>query len=253
MNARDKSYFNEEIQNNLAIWKKKDVLRDVYTEFYQLIKSQINFEEKGEIVELGSGIGKIKTVIPNVITTDIFPNPFIDRQENAYSLSFEDNSVSNLILFDVWHHLKYPQAALNEFQRVLTKSGRLILFEPDVSLMGMLVYGVMHQEPLALKKEIEIGLPLNKDELFKDEYYAAQSNANKVFVKQKYPALINDWSVTNTIRISGLRYILSGGYSKAPIAPKGLFPKLKSIEKLLDKLPKLFSTRLLVVLEKNKI
>ena len=51
-------------------------------------------------MELGSGIGNIKSVIDSAICTDIFDNPWIDQVENAYRLSFLDNEVSNIILFD---------------------------------------------------------------------------------------------------------------------------------------------------------
>jgi hypothetical protein len=47
-------------------------------------------------------------VIPECVTTDIFPNPWLDRVENAYALNFADASVGNLILFDVFHHLEFP-------------------------------------------------------------------------------------------------------------------------------------------------
>ena len=71
----------------------------------------------GSVVELGSGIGNIKEVIPKCLCTDLFPNPWLDYVENAYALSFGSASVSNLILFDVFHHLKYPGTALQEFHR----------------------------------------------------------------------------------------------------------------------------------------
>ena len=66
------------------------------------------------------------------------------------ALTFADESVANLILFDVWHHLEYPGTALAEFQRVLAKGGRLVIFDPAMGLLGRAVYGLCHHEPLAL-------------------------------------------------------------------------------------------------------
>jgi hypothetical protein len=83
-------------------------LRAVYRGFHELIASRLDRKVPGLVVELGSGMGSIKEVIPDCVTTDLFPIPWLDRQENAYRLSFADGSVSNLILFDVWHHLRYP-------------------------------------------------------------------------------------------------------------------------------------------------
>ena len=72
----------------------------------------------------------MKVFVPEWITTDIFPNPWLDRRENAYALNFPDESVSTLIFLDVFHHLKYPGTALNEFRRVLSNSA-LICAYPD--------------------------------------------------------------------------------------------------------------------------
>ncbi len=92
-------------------------------------------------MEIGSGIGNIKHTIPHCLRTDLFPTKDIDQVENVYQLSFSDNSVSDLILFDVFHHLRYPGSALKEFQRVLLPNGRVIIFDPFVhSMLGFIVY-----------------------------------------------------------------------------------------------------------------
>ena len=77
---------NKEIHQNLEYWKRKKILREVYNKFYNLIRLQLNLQIDGEIVELGSGIGNLKTVIPEAIITDLFPNPWLDQIENAYKL-----------------------------------------------------------------------------------------------------------------------------------------------------------------------
>ena len=111
---------NVEIQGNRLAWERKPQLRSVYRGFHELIASRLDRSVAGLTVELGSGMGSIKEVIPECITTDLFPNPWLDRQENAYRLSFADGSVANLILFDVWHHLRYPGTAL---KRVPPRAG----------------------------------------------------------------------------------------------------------------------------------
>ncbi len=133
----DLAQHNIEIQRNLDCWKQKPILREIYQRFYILIAKYLNRSINGEIIELGSGIGNIKMIIPDAICTDIFKNPWIDRVENAYQLSFADGSISNLILFDVFHHLEFPGTALNEFHRVLQPSGRIIIFDPYISLTGI--------------------------------------------------------------------------------------------------------------------
>ena len=56
-----------EIQKNLDSWNKKPTLRRVYKDFHQLIAGHLTKEINGKIVELGSGIGKIKEVIIGTI------------------------------------------------------------------------------------------------------------------------------------------------------------------------------------------
>jgi hypothetical protein len=97
-----------EMRLNRDSWGRKAPLRAIYQGFYRLIKEHLRSHTCAETVELGSGIGAIKEVIPECVTTDIFPNPWLDRVENAYALNFADASVGNLILFDVFHHLEFP-------------------------------------------------------------------------------------------------------------------------------------------------
>ena len=140
---------NIEIQKNLQLWKKKPLLRKVYADFYQTIAHHLRQDLNGLTIEIGSGTGNIKDAIPTCIRTDLFPNPWVDRVENAYILSFMDASVATLILFDVFHHLRYPGTAIQEFHRVLVPGGRVIIFDPFISLAGRLIYGFFHHEPIA--------------------------------------------------------------------------------------------------------
>ena len=242
---------NIEIQKNLESWQKKPLLREIYKGFYDLILSWVRQDLKGETVELGSGIGNFKSVYPTCIATDIFPNPWVDQVESAYKLSFPDNSVSNLIMFDVFHHLAYPGSALEEAKRVLVSGGRVIIFDPYISLLGLLVYGVLHHEPVALFKKINwlVSSNQNPDE----KYYAAQGNATRIFNFQFriYNKFLKDWNILKIKKMSAISYILSGGFSKPSLYPISFLSFIKRIEKFFDSLPLVFATRLLVVLEKK--
>ncbi len=170
---------NIEIHSNKEKWENKPLLRKIYLGFYQDIVRWLNLNDFGAVVELGSGIGNFKMAYPSCITSDIFPNPWIDRVESAYRLSFQNAAVSNLILFDVFHHLAFPGSAFEEFKRVLGDKGRVIIFDPYISVLGLLVYGVFHHEPVALFKKINWMRDGKADP--DDTYYAAQGNATRVF------------------------------------------------------------------------
>jgi SAM-dependent methyltransferase len=243
------SLHQDSIEKNYEYWSRKPLLRTLYGDFYRLIARKLSKLSESKIVELGSGLGNIHEVIPNCIRTDLFPNPWIDQVENAYQLSFANESISDLILTDVFHHLKYPGTALREFSRVLRKAGRVIMLEPCISALGLLVYGALHDEPIAIREKIEWDAP----EVWSPEkidYYAAQGNASRAFVGKRFRHKLSDWQKIETQRLSAIAYAASGGFSKPQLYPTSALPLIRKLEKLLDLFPALFATRLLVILEK---
>jgi SAM-dependent methyltransferase len=243
------SLHQKQILNNLQYWEKKPLLRRIYRVFYRLIAQHLSGSPTPKIVELGSGIGNIKEAIPTCLRTDLFPNPWIDQIENAYALSFADNSVSDLILFDVFHHLRFPGTVLQEFWRVLQPRGRVIIFDPCISLLGMLVYGVFHPEPVHFFRTIEWLAPPGWSKT-ESEYYAAQGYATRIFTSGEFNHLLGKWDLKVKSRLSAISYIASGGYSGPQIIPDAALPVVQSIEPFCDLFPFVFATRLLVVLQK---
>jgi SAM-dependent methyltransferase len=243
------SLHQESILKNQEHWQQKPLLRVLYRDFYRRIANSLSNLPEGKIVELGSGLGNIQEVIPNCLRTDIFPNPWIDQVENAYQLSFGDESVSDLILTDVFHHLRYPGTALEEFLRVLLPGGRVIMLEPCISVLGSLVYGVFHDEPIAIRKKIEWQAPpgWSPEDI---DYYAAQGNASRIFLGKHFRSKLTGWKTIRTQRFSALAYVASGGFSKPQLYTGSLLPWLQNLENVLDRFPALFATRLLVILEK---
>jgi len=240
---------NVEIHENYEHWKRKPLLRRVYSQFYQDIASRIIPNQGGLTVELGSGIGNIKKHIPDCIATDVFANPWVDRVENAYTLTFGDKTIGNLILFDVWHHLQYPGEALREFSRVLVPGGRIVIFEPAMGLLGRLVFGRFHHEPLGLEQNIE----WNAGDGFHPEtpgYYAAQGNASRIFSGDRFRAQLQEWRVTEVKYYSALAYLASGGFRGPQLYPDKCWPFLNGVDAFLSKFPALAS-RMLVVLDKK--
>jgi SAM-dependent methyltransferase len=239
----------ESIHKNIQFWQRKPLLQELYADFYRLIAKNLSNLPDAKIVELGSGLGNICNVIPNCLRTDLFPNPWIDQIENAYKLSFADETISDLVLTDVFHHLKYPGTALKEFARVLRKSGRVIMLEPYMSALGSFIYGIPHDEPIAITKRIEWNAPAGWSPENID-YYAAQGNASRIFAGNKFRSSLGDWNKVETIPLSAIAYAASGGFSKPQLYPSSMLPLIKKLEKVLDLFPALFATRMLVILEK---
>jgi SAM-dependent methyltransferase len=243
----DLEQHNIEIFENREFWEKKPLLRRVYSEFYREIALRVNPAVPGLVVELGSGMGNIKEHIPQCITTDIFPNPWLDRVESAYHLSFKQGEVGHLILFDVWHHLQYPGTALKEFARVLAPGGRIILFDPAMGLIGRIVFGHFHHEPLGLEDEIEFNAPEGFSGT-EPAYYAAQGNASRVFGTEDFKSELGAWRIAEVKHFSGLAYVASGGFRGPQLYPMRLLPLFDVVDSALSRFPMLAS-RMIVVLE----
>lgn len=246
----DVGQHNREIHANAEHWHRKPLLQKLYREFYVEIARELRLDLPGETVEIGSGIGNLKTVMPEALATDLFPNPWLDRVENAYALNFAAGSVANLILFDVWHHLEYPGTALAEFHRVLTPGGRLVIFDPAMGLLGRIVYGLFHHEPLGLRDEIQWWAP---DGFSPREtaYYAAQGNAHRIFFSMEWAWRLGDWRTVRQSLLPAISYIASGGFRGPQLYPQRLWPALRAIDRLASCVPACCATRLLVVLEKK--
>jgi SAM-dependent methyltransferase len=240
-----------EIQGNLRAWQRKPQLRSVYRGFHERISSRLDRSVPGLIVELGSGMGSIKEVIPDCVTTDLFPNPWLDRQENAYGLSFGDGSVSNLILFDVWHHLRYPGTALAEFRRVVAPGGRVIVFDPAMSWTGRLIYGLFHHEPLGMNVPITWDAPAS----FKPgdaDYFAAQGAATRIFWRREEPGRLAGWQLAEVRPLPSFEYFATGGFSGPQLGGVAAARFWRWLDRRLAPWPNLFAARLLVVLKKTR-
>ncbi|MDB6053632.1 MAG: methyltransferase [Verrucomicrobiales bacterium] len=233
-----------EIERNRLSWEKKPTLRKVYGEFYKRIVGQIDGTLHGPVVELGSGIGNLKKYYPSAITTDLFPNPWLDQICDAYEMPFESNTVSHLVLFDVFHHLSAPAAFLEEARRVLIPNGRIILFEPYISPFTYPVYGLGHHEPIAMRGKINA----LKKAPFPRDYYAAQGNATRIFFSPNHSEIYSGWNVLFKEAFSSLPYLLSGGYSKPCLFPSVFYEPLERVDKVFSLFPRVFGARCIVTL-----
>lgn len=233
-----------EIEQNLARWRGKPLLQKIYAGFYGKILQHIDTAAPGAVVEIGSGIGNLKAHLPRAICTDLFPNPWLDVVCDGYELPFADGSVSHLILFDVFHHLRCPRAFLNEARRALTPRGRVILFEPFISLASHPVYGLLHHEPVAMGAAIDFAgaYPRPRD------YYAAQGNATRLFFRRESADWLAGWKVESAAAFSAFSYLLSGGYSKPAMYPGALLGLMRGLDAALSCWPRVFGGRCLVEL-----
>ncbi len=235
-----------QIEENLAYWNGKPVLRDIYRDFHRLLAAHLALLP-GETVEIGSGIGNIKEVVPDCVRTDLFPNPWIDRCEDIYDLKIGAASAANIILFDVFHHLEFPLDALDECHRALCEGGRLIIFDHAMSLSGFVFSKFCHHEREGFLK------PYNLRGARKGHagYYADHANADRILRRRFDELLSSKWKRLALLRFPAIRWVLSGGYRGRDCT--GIAPRffIDRVESMLAFAPWLASLRMIVVLEKQ--
>lgn len=237
-----------EIQANLQYWNNKPLLHDVYALLYGRILPWINTERPEAVVEIGSGIGNLKAHLPESISTDLFPNPWLDLACDAYELPFLNATISHLVLFDVFHHLQKPAFFLEEARRVLAAGGRVILMEPFISWFSRPVYQWLHHEPVGWRHSID----LNPHGPKPSGYYASQGNATRLLYRNEAgPDWPYGWVRQTMTPFSAFSWLLSGGYSKPAFYPQTMLPLLKRMDQFLTRWPGIFASRCLAVLEKS--
>ena len=204
----------------------------------------------GRWIEIGSGPGLARELIPELELSDVVQAPWHAHQLAAESLPFGDGQVGALVLFDVLHHLRSPAAFLTEATRVLAPGGRVVLCEPYVSPLSFPVYRFLHEE----------GCDLSVDPLADsvaatagdDPFEGNQAIPTRLFgrhraeLARRFPLL----PLVKLEHLAGPAYPASGGFSGRPL-PGPLFRALLAIE---DRLPavafRLIGFRLLAVLQR---
>lgn len=143
--------------------QRKSLLRAFYEDAYDFFRCASEGAQhlKGKNLEIGSGAGFIKKVIPNVVTSEYLNIPTVDiPQCSALDLPFGQGELSAIFLLDVLHHLPDLDAFFDEAIRVLQPGGVVAMVEPANTPLARFVYRHFHHEvfdPLASDWKIPAG------------------------------------------------------------------------------------------------
>jgi len=229
-------------------WAEKPVLRKIYGDLYQRM-DQAALD--GDTLEIGGGIGNLKIGNGRLIRSDIQCSTGVDVATDAQSLPFASAVFSNIVLFDVLHHLQCPLLFFAEAERVLKPGGRVIMVEPGITPVSKLLYKMGHDEPVEMDWELLAPCEVDSN---KDPYTSNQAIPTILFKRdvdlflqavQGVQIVYSDW-------LSLFAYPLSGGFQSWSLIPEKWVSRLLQIEeKLLPFLGSLMAFRLMVVLEKR--
>ena len=208
------------------IIQSKPFLKKLYIDVYTQFKNSIpDINNNKFLVELGSGGGFIKEVIPDVITSDIIELPDIDMHFSALNMPFENNTVDAFFMVDVLHHINNTRTFFKEVNRCLKSGGKLIMIEPANTLWSRFIFKNFHHEPFDYSGGWELTNtgPLSSANaaipwiiFYRDK---------KIFEKE-FPYL----KIVQLKPHTPFRYLVSGGVSLKQLLPSFTYNIIKGIE-----------------------
>lgn len=226
--------------------REKKFLRRIYVDFYRALERAVGPTEGRTVVELGSGGGFIKEMIPHAITSDILPLPSVDRVFSACHMPFEDRSLDALIMIDVLHHIPEVRLFFREAVRCLKPGGRIAMIEPANTWWGRFIYTHFHHEPFDPKA----------DWTFRSEGPLSSANGALPWIVfqrdlQTFQREFPELALRRIEFHTPLRYLLSGGFSMRSLVPVWSYPLFQGIEAILRPLNAQLGLFQTIVIEKR--
>ena len=230
-----------------AAWRRRPLVRRLYNEWFDLIVEHLSPVD-GPAVELGSGFAPLKERLPALVVTDVERTPWTDEVADAQALPYADASLANIVAVDVVHHLAEPGRFFDEARRVLRPGGRVVLVEPYTSPVSGLAYRLFHHEQTDTRVD-----PFRADPRLAGEPLEGNQALPALLFFRHADEFRRRWPELELVarrRFAFVLYPLSGGFTRRPLVPRGLYRPLAALETLLAPAAPLLAFRCLVVLER---
>ena len=206
----------------------KPFLRRLYVEWYSRLSKQTLDLPSGQLIELGSGGGFMKEIIPDVKTSDIMEFESNDYTFNALDMPFEDASISAFLMVDVFHHVPDSKKFLEEMERCLKPGGKIIMSEPCVSWWSKIIFKNFHHEPFRPDGDWTIpGTGPMSDANGALPWIVFERDVQ--LFQSSFPSL----KIIEMEKHSALRYLLSGGVSMKQLVPNWSYSFLGRLERFI--------------------
>jgi SAM-dependent methyltransferase len=134
----------DEIQKAI---QEKALLKSFYLDMYRRYAQCIEYcPPTGAVIEIGSGCGFAKHILPQIITSDLIPYPGIDCVIDATKMPFGDFSLRAILMLNVFHHIPDVAGFLSEAERCLMPNGRLLIIDQHSGMISKHIYRYLHFE-----------------------------------------------------------------------------------------------------------
>lgn len=209
--------------------QSKPALRAFYADAYRRYARCIaRAHPGGALLELGSGGGFVREVIPDIITSDVITYEGVDRIVDATRLPFAEASLSFIGMLNVFHHIPNVEAFFDEASRCLLPGGRVLIVDSHRGWLSTPILRHLHHEPY--------------DDATRDWKFTSTgplSGANGalawlVFVRDRERLL--RWPKLRLVDYAPhtpLQYWLAGGLKRWTLLPARAVPAATSLDELL--------------------
>jgi len=213
--------------------ENKPSLKCLYQEIYKKYTECLSrCPNSGLALELGSGAGFAKQMVPELITSDILPYEGVDQVVDATQLPFEDQSIRFIGMVNVFHHIPDTERFLQEAQRCLLPGGCLFIVDQHPGYISTPILRFIHHEPFDARVKgwrFESSGPLSG---------ANGALAWIVFVRDrnKFQQLFPKLRLVRYSPHTPLRYWLSGGLKPWNLLPSMAFQCATRMDRILTRI-----------------
>lgn len=220
----------------------------IYEDYYSRVVSALVV---GRTLEVGGGSGNLTTFVPDVISTDILPAPWLSAACDGQALPFANECFSNVVGVDVLHHIERPRRFFAEAQRVLARGGRIVLIEPAITPISRLLYRWFHPESIDMNADPLADGPLDPH---REPFDANQAIPTLLWGthRHRFTEMFPRLRINHVGYISLMAYPLSGGFRAWSLIPSAAIPWLLNVERVMAPvIGRLTAFRVMAVLEKS--
>lgn len=206
----------------------KPFLKKIYVQWYESFKDFTTKLPSGKLLEIGSGGGFLKDLMPNIITSDIMPLPTCDMTFSAEKMPLESNEYAAIFMLNVLHHIPNCENFFKEAERLLMPGGVIYMIEPANTLFSRLIYKNFHHEPFMPSSPVWqiAGTGPLSDANGAIPWMVFQRDYDKF--EKLYPTL----KLVKFKEHTPYKYLLSGGLSMKSLVPAWSFGLIDVIEKI---------------------
>lgn len=212
----------------VEIIQTKPFLKKIYIDWYRMLVGALP-DAYGPVLELGSGAGFLRELVPDLIATDMFVMPGLNCVLDGQRLPFEAQSLRAVVMIDVLHHIPQPRVFFKEALRCLRPGGKLIMIEPWVSAWSKLVYQNLHHEPF---------VPEAQEWLIPSEGPVSGGNGAMPWIifqrdRDEFLRAFPGLQIKRIQPFMPFRYLVSGGVSMRSLMPGFTYGLWEGVEGLL--------------------